>query len=352
MNKPLRYMHERRRVARFFIHLICLGMLFVLPEVIMGLGDHRHGPSPWIVYAKSMIFAGVFYVNYYVIIDRWADRPGRIWRLVGWNLAVIAVAVGLLYAVMTIGVWRDGHTPLPPHARSMAMRLSILLRDLVMVVLTVALSVSLKLSSRWHEFDRQRRELEAMGREEELRSLKSQLNPHFLFNSLNTVYALIAFDSGRAQRAVHLLSSMLRYVLDRDNASVRLDEELNFISNYVDMMKMRLGGRGTVNVNLDAGSDGDRMIAPLLFVSIVENVFKHGNTGSADDIFEISIVADGGVVRCHTVNRIADAPVAESSGIGLSNLSRRLHLLYGNGARLETSAEGNLYRTFMEINLK
>lgn len=77
MNKPLRYMHERRRVARFFIHLICLGMLFVLPEVIMGLGDHRHGPSPWIVYAKSVIFAGVFYVNYYVIIDRWADRRGE-----------------------------------------------------------------------------------------------------------------------------------------------------------------------------------------------------------------------------------------------------------------------------------
>ncbi len=349
-------MGERRRVALFFIHLICIGMLFVLPEVIMGLGDHRHSPPSWLVYAKSGIFAGVFYVNYFVIIDRWAGRPGRVWRFVGWNLAVIAVAVGLLYGVMMWGMWRETdmslpHPPHPPHMRSMAMRISILLRDLVMVVLTVALSVSLKLSSRWHDIERRRRELEAVGREEELRSLKSQLNPHFLFNSLNTVYALIAFDRDRAQRAVHLLSAMLRYVLDRDKSAVRLEEELQFIGNYVDMMAMRLGGRGRVNVSLDAGADGDRMIAPLLFVSLVENVFKHGNTGSADDIFDISIVAVDGVVRCQTVNRIAAVPVSASSGIGLSNLNRRLHLLYGDRAKLETAADNGLYSAFMEINL-
>lgn len=349
-------MRERHRGALFFIHLICIGMLFVLPEVIMGLSDHRHSPPSWLVYAKSVIFAGVFYVNYYVIIDRWFGRPGRIWRFVGWNLAVIAVAVGLLYGVMLVGMWREAdmslpHLPHPPHPRSVAMKISILMRDLAMVVLTVALSVSLKLSVRWHDIERRQRELEAVGREEELRSLKSQLNPHFLFNSLNTVYALIAFDRDRAQRAVHLLSAMLRYVLDRNDGEVRLDEELKFIGNYVDMMEMRLGGRGRVSVTLDAGDNGDRMIAPLLFVSLVENVFKHGNTGSADDVFDISIVASDGVVCCSTVNRIAAAPESASSGIGLANLHRRLHLLYGDGARLETSADNGWYKAVMEINL-
>lgn len=140
-------------------------------------------------------------------------------------------------------------------------RVSFLMRDVVMVILTVALSVAMKLSDYWVKLNRQRQEMEMVQHKEELESLKKQLNPHFLFNTLNSIYALIAISPDKAQQAVHELSQLLRYVLYENSPTVPIQDELTFIDNYVKLMKLRIGDKMPINVTLDSGDCNDCHIA-------------------------------------------------------------------------------------------
>ena len=112
--------------------------------------------------------------------------------------------------------------------------------------------------------------------EAELQNLKSQLNPHFLFNTLNNIYSLIAFSPEKAQEAVHDLSRLLRYVLyESSQPFVSLEKDFDFLRNYVELMRIRLPKHVELKTNIVASSPGT-LIAPLLFISLVENAFKHG----------------------------------------------------------------------------
>lgn len=116
-----------------------------------------------------------------------------------------------------------------------------ILRDMLSLILTVGLAVSIKMTRRWYEAEASRRELEKSKTEAELKNLKNQLNPHFLLNTLNNIYALIAFDTDKAQKAVQELSKLLRYVLyENQEIYVPLSREAEFIRNYIELMKIRL----------------------------------------------------------------------------------------------------------------
>ena len=129
------------------------------------------------------------------------------------------------------------------------------------------------LASGGRAFDRAERQKT----EAELKNLKNQLNPHFLLNTLNNIYALIAFNSDKAQEAVQELSKLLRHVLyDNQQTFVPLEKELDFIRNYVALMRIRLPQQVEVSVNLEVDSGGALQIAPLIFISLIENAFKHG----------------------------------------------------------------------------
>ena len=122
----------------------------------------------------------------------------------------------------------------------------------------------------------ERKELEKGRVEAELKSLKNQLNPHFLFNTLNNIYSLIAFNPETAQHAVHDLSRLLRYILYENNQNrVPLAKEIEFIDNYIALMKIRLPQEVIVETEIYAERNVE--IAPLLFITLVENAFKHGN---------------------------------------------------------------------------
>ena len=143
-------------------------------------------------------------------------------------------------------------------------------RDVVMLILVIGFATALRLGDKWLKLDRRRQDLVNMQREEELKNLKSQLNPHFLFNTLNSIYALIAISPTKAQEAVHELSRLLRYVLYDTSATVSLKQELAFIDNYVSLMKLRLSSAIRLNVTLDAGNNETLRVAPLLFITLIE----------------------------------------------------------------------------------
>ncbi len=337
---------NRQRIIRFFIHSLCILILFVLPEVLMSMSRPSNAGFNPIFYFKTAVYIAVFYVNYYYIIDASLSRHGGILRLLMVNIVLMIVATLTLYVI-----WMLAKDDMPEHkVHSMAMTASFLLHDFVMLCLTVGLSVALKLSDRWIKMERNQQEAVMARREVELRSLKNQLNPHFLFNTLNSIYALIDIDARKAQDALHELSRLLRYVLYENPRTVTLRQEMEFIDNYVKLMRLRLSEKMPLNVTLDYGDFGDERIAPLLFVNVVENAFKYGNTGRPDQGIDISITASQGVVRCVISNFHAQTiRSASASGIGIQNLRRRLDLLYGGHASLNIS---DAERFVVEMSIK
>ena len=331
---------RREKAVRFLTHLICLGMLFILPEILNSMGKpFRSVPELKIgVYAKALVFIAVFYVNYCFIIGRSFERKRFAWRLIGYNLVVIAASM-VLFRLISIWMepyweeaWRirqaakgivEASRP-KPHPPGLLHWLNFYARDVVMLVLTIGLSIALKLSDTWLRLSRRSEQLVAARRQEELQNLKSQLNPHFLFNTLNSIYALIAVSPPKAQDAVHKLSGMLRYVLYDDRQVVELSRELSFIENYVKLMGLRLPASTRLECDVDAGSTANAPVPPLLFIPLVENAFKHGNTGEAGAIIKIesrqtgsgltarpSTVSDGRMVIRREAARL---PKAEVSG--------------------------------------
>ena len=348
--KALQPSKKMQKWMTILIHFLCLCIIFILPEVIMSRsmgGSSR--PISWHVYLKSIIFVAVFYINYYFIIDRCLGKRNWALRLVGWNLLLVVVAM----VISSISMVFSERPPMRHHHDDesvVGFFLTSVMRDSIMIILTAALSVAMKLSDYWVKLNNQRKELEAAQHRDELESLKNQINPHFLFNTLNSIYALIAISPDKAQHVVHELSRLLRYVLYETSSTVQLKDELAFIESYVKLMQVRMGDRVPVNLTLDAGEFSETPVAPLLFISPVENAFKYGNNGNPDDNINISITADEDGVKCNVTNHFVAVESTPMSGIGLANLRRRLMLIYGDRAELVTHTEGNTY--IVELTIK
>ena len=157
------------------------------------------------------------------------------------------------------------------------------------------------------------------------------MNPHFLLNTLNNIYALIAFDTDKAQQAVQELSRLLRHVLyDNQQTFVSLGKEMDFIRNYIELMRIRLSSNVVVETNIDISPDNRTEIAPLIFISLIENAFKHGISPTEPSFIRIAFSESNGEVRCEITNSYH--PKAETdksgSGIGLEQVSKRLELIY------------------------
>ncbi len=357
---------QRRHLARFFAHLIVIMMLFVLPEVMMTISmPHRRVGSCFpAFYLKTGVYIALFYVNYYFVIGRTlARRDGvRIWAFLGYNLFLLVAGLSLCYVLNRLN-WPDagrhGKGPELSEWQIILKQASFYLRDAVMMILTISLAVALRLSDKWISLERRRQEVVSARKETELQQLKSQLNPHFLFNTLNSIYVLIDISPEDARRAVHELSGMMRYMLYENPESVALRQEVDFVENYISLMKIRLGDNA-VKTDISAGDYAEAQVPPLLFVALIENAFKYGNTGNPDEPIEISIKAADGMVTCTTFNHFIPKEdkdgqaqgAGNTGGIGIINLRRRLQLLYNSSASLTTTVLGNTFSTCLQIPLK
>lgn len=183
--------------------------------------------------------------------------------------------------------------------------------------------------------EEKRKETEKKQVEAELKNLKSQLNPHFLFNTLNNIYALIAISQEKSQEAVMELSKMLRYVLyEADAKEVLLSKEIVFINNYIDLMRLRLSSKTEITTDINVNENPNVTVAPLLFISLIENAFKHGVSSQHDSFihFSLQTTKDNQII-CRVENSYFPKTTEQDksgSGIGTENTKRRLELLYPN----------------------
>lgn len=345
-----------RRLVAVATHLLFLIILFVLPELMMNIArPHRQTfefyPG---FYLKTLVYISIFYINYYVLVDRTIGRSGQrssILKLILSNLGLMVAGLALCYVATDFFTpWRG-----PTEGRHYVLKFAtFLMRDAVMMVLTIGLAIALRLSARWQDIDREHQEILSTQRQTELDSLKSQLNPHFLFNTLNTIYALVDINQEDAKAAVHRLSGLLRYMLYDDHQEVPLNREVDFIRDYVALMRIRLSRR-PVNVHIEISGHENDPVPPLLLLPLIENAFKYGATGIPDFPISISIETRDGKLLCNTENaftlRENPGRSERNSGIGLANLERRLALIYGNKASLRTKSENNIFTANLSIPL-
>jgi len=213
-------------------------------------------------------------------------------------------------------------------------------------MLTIGLSMAVKMTGKWYKTEAERQEEKKERTEAELKNLRQQLNPHFLFNTLNNIYALIAISPDKAQESMLELSKLLRYVLYENNGNfVSLEHELNFIHNYVELMRIRLNSDVDMKINIDV-TEKNKVVAPLLFITLIENAFKHGISPTQSSFIDINIHQNKEKqLNCTIRNSYfpKDDSDQSGSGIGLENLRRRLEILYPHKHILRTEKEGDIF---------
>ena len=187
----------------------------------------------------------------------------------------------------------------------------------------------------------------------ELMHLKSQVNPHFFFNTLNNLYGLVEKDTAKAQQLILKLSDMMRYsIYEGQNDWVTLGDEITYLENYMDLHKMRYHKEITIRFDVEA-EDRRVKIMPLLFIIMVENAFKHGVEKLRKDAFVyIRLKATLHYVDFEIENNFDADEQSGNQGIGLNNLKKRLELVYLNKHELEISANHEaIYKIRLRLTL-
>ena len=191
----------------------------------------------------------------------------------------------------------------------------------------------------------------------ELNALKAQVNPHFLFNTLNNLYALTLKNSNKSSEVVLKLSDIMRYVLYQSNeATVPLLKELSFISNYIELQRIRYPANYKIDYYVSGAVNG-QMIAPLLLIDFIENGFKHGLDKRFNDGWvKININVEKDRLLFDAVNskglRDDGSMIPSGNGIGLINIKKRLELMYGNKSMLEIKDGEEEYHVHLDLELQ
>jgi len=208
----------------------------------------------------------------------------------------------------------------------------------------------------WFEFEARQKNVENERLTAELNFLKAQINPHFLFNTLNNLYYLAYTQSTKTTEVIAKLSQMMRYMIyDSNYPKVPLSKEIEYMENYISLERLRLNDQIPIKFTIDGGNPADFLIAPLIFITFLENAFKHGVSNNHPEAWiNIFIQLQGNecVYRVENSKIPSTKPEAEQkSGIGLQNVKRRLELSYPEEHRLTVEDDRDRYSIQLNIQL-
>lgn len=228
----------------------------------------------------------------------------------------------------------------------------VLRRSGFFALLMLFMSGFIKIAVEWFESEKQREALKVEKLNAELKFLKSQINPHFLFNCLNTIYSLAHKHSGQTEHAILKLSTIMRYMIYESNVDkVQLEQELKYLQDYIDIQRLRLPQEIDIQYELK-GHASDFLIEPMLLVPFVENAFKHGISYAEDCFINIDITITENMIRLIVRNSLFKERVSERGGIGLQNVLKRLDMLYHGDHEISITETDNQFIVDLKIVLK
>lgn len=218
-------------------------------------------------------------------------------------------------------------------------------------VLLLLIGGFIRLSYSFISNQNEKKALENANLNAEVNFLKSQINPHFLFNTLNSIYAQAHSRSTYTEFSILKLSDLLRYVLyDSGDDKVELAKDIQYINNYIALQRLRLSKKVTINYSV-SGDMQEKRIAPLLLINFIENAFKHGISYSQPSSIDISIVIFEETLTLTVINPIIETDSFAPGGLGLKNVSRRLELLYAGQHQLDIHRADNQHIVNLKLEL-
>lgn len=349
-------LQDNQSKSRYMIlHILCWAVIIVMPFFF-----HSSNDDSLMVWNRYLRWLGnplaymlVFYLNYLWVVPRYLLKK-KDWKM------FLLINVGVLaMGLCTMDLWHLFVSRVLPEINSAPgrpyVRFPRYFWGIMTFTLIIALAIAVRMTQRWQHLEEARKEAEAARAEAELSNLRNQMNPHFLLNTLNNIYALIAFDQEKAQTAVGELSKLLRFVLyENQQDFVPLYKEADFMRNYIELMKIRVTDNVKINTQIDVQPNDSTPVAPLLFISLIENAFKHGISPQGKGEINITLNQVNGDITCEIYNTCY--PKRENdksgSGIGLEQVSRRLELMYPDRYTWEkgTTLDGKNY--YSKITLK
>ncbi|MGD1846653.1 MAG: sensor histidine kinase [Salibacteraceae bacterium] len=308
------------------IHLLLWLLLFSLPLAFLPDTLQQVQGVYWMVYSHQALLCTAFYFNYLFLTPIWLEKK----KLLGFLLGVVGIVAIVITVNMLIRDWFDldqqyrDSLNLPQNYQHLpGIRTFPTLSTLVILAISTVL--------RSNKMMQKQAGLRMKEQEErlttELRFLKSQISPHYLFNTLNTIYALTETNTQEARSAIHMLSKQIRYLLyETDRSYTTLSAEIQFLNDYIRLMRLRLPDHVTINFDQETPPKPVR-IPPMLFLHFVENSFKHGISNRQASDLQFSLRFADGQVFFKASNPMHQQ-LTEPGGVGLSNTLRRLNLLY------------------------
>lgn len=256
-------------------------------------------------------------------------------KYLAFSLALLFIIVSGVFALKLFGV-NQGNT---------------LFNNIINVAFVLLSSLGLQYFKRGIINQHQIQELRAKTAETELNALKAQINPHFLFNTLNNIYGMNQIDSNKGSEMILELSDVMRYHLEFSKmGTVRIEDEIQLIESYIKLESLRLTDNCKLQVDIEE-VDQSLNISPLLFLSFVENAFKHGTHPIHPCFINLSLKSKENVIYFEIENSIIENRKVVKTNIGLENTSRRLELIYPEKHQLNVSESNKSYKVNLEIIL-
>jgi len=339
-----------KKWGRVSIHVLAWLIVLSLPYLFRYSADDRFRNDPeW----RSFVFVNAltnllwivcFYLNAFLLFPRlvYAKR----------YLLYIVTLVAIFLATMVVHGWIfkaliDSRQFI--FTRSAAF-------NLPAYVLTIAASIAYRLLNDRAINESLEQQKQAENLKTELSFLRSQISPHFVFNILNNITALARLKSAELEPTIMKLSSLMRYMLYETNEEkVSLQTEAEYLQSYIDLQKQRFGNKVDIQVSMEETIAGTYEIEPMLLIPFVENAFKHGIGLVNDPEIHVSLSTKDGILYFSVANKYVEAATDQkdkTSGIGLTNVKRRLNLLYRNDHGLLVSKSEGWFRISLQLNLR
>ncbi len=289
----------------------------------------------------------IVYINIYYLIPKFILRK-KYWTYIfslAFMLAMVyLVRTGLNYLLVTKDIWPEAEDP----AKFMELNhiIAVILGELYVIGFVTAI----KLVIDWSIEKKRNEDLAKLQMSTELKFLRTQIQPHFFFNTLNNLYALTLKKSDNAPRLVIKLSDMMQYILyEVKSSKASLLEEINHINNFIDIERLRFKDRIESEMDI-TGDIEDVYVPPLLLLSFIENCFKHGLKENDKLNIKMSFNVLNGYLEFNLSNNFNPNTIKDvNRGIGNENAKRRLNLLFSSNYVLESKEEGDIYNLFLKI---
>ena len=297
------------------------------------------------LFFRFIFYILFFYINYLILVPKLLLKKRNFY----YFISAVILLVGSIFIFPEL--FPSVRINKPPFVTK-ALFPRIYMRNGITLFILLISGTLVRILIEWGKSEKKKREVEAQKVTTELQFLKNQLNPHFLFNSLNSIYSLTTKKSNDAPEAVITLSELLRYMLYQTNDDfVSLKNELTYIQNYLKLQRLRIPNNEEVTLNIH-GNITNQKIRPLLLISFIENAFKYGTDFKGNTMVDIDIYVNENKFKFNCINLIGSSKKDDNnSGIGLKNTKDRLELLYPNKYKLSVYKEDNKFNLHLTLNL-